>query len=77
MVVDAILDRRAGVEWDFSCLKYMYDTAVFFDFTDLARAIDSGEEVDVKRELGRYIDRGGYNPEIKNYIQSVEWLVEA
>lgn len=41
---------------------------------EIARALDGGTEADVKRTLCEYIDRNEYNPEIKDYINAVEWL---
>lgn len=41
---------------------------------DITRAMDFGEEADVKRALCDYIDRQEYNPNIKDYINSVNWL---
>lgn len=43
---------------------------------NITRAMDYGEEEDVKAALCRYIDEADYNPEIKNYINSVMWLKE-
>ncbi len=43
---------------------------------DILKALDSGEEPDVKEALCKYIDANDYNPEIKDYIQSVDWLIE-
>lgn len=40
----------------------------------IADAMDGGTEEDVKRELCRYIDAEDYNPEIKDYVNSVDWL---
>ena len=41
---------------------------------DIARAMDGGTEEDVKRALCEYIDSNGYNPGIKKYINSRDWL---
>lgn len=74
MIVDAILDRKDGHPYDEDVLKYMYDEAIHFRFWNLARAIDSGTEKDIKRELCNYIDDNDYNPAIKKYINKVDWL---
>ena len=42
----------------------------------ITRAMDSGTEEDVKRELCAYITEGGYNPEICEYINSRTWITE-
>ena len=40
----------------------------------IARAMDEGEEADVKKELCTYIDNHGYNPGIKKDINKLNWL---
>lgn len=74
MIIDKILDRRAGSRYTVASMRYLYDEAMLFHFFPLARALDGGEERDIKRELCAYIDAGGYNPAIKEYVNSVEWL---
>lgn len=41
---------------------------------NITRAMDGGEEYDVKRELARYIIDNRYSLEIISYINSVNWL---
>lgn len=43
---------------------------------DILRALDYGTESDVKKALCNYINAGGYNPEICDYINAVDWLGE-
>ena len=82
MIIDMILDRKGFEEVGF--VDY-YDSKHFYDMMmaygedggsgwDIARAMDYGTEDDVRRELCEYIDRNQYNPEIKDYINSVEWI---
>ncbi len=83
MIIDVILDRREGTPYCESaearsepglwCLRDLYEYAQFFGFAELERAIDCGSDADVKRELCRYIDDNGYNPEIKDFVNSVKW----
>ena len=40
----------------------------------IAQALDGGTNSDVQRELCKYIDEQGYNPAIKNWINSVAWV---
>lgn len=40
----------------------------------IARAMDGGDEEDVKKELCKYIMDNGYNPEICDYVNSRKWL---
>ena len=81
MVIDVILDRRA-FERDGNFTWYtedkvgdLYEYATFFGFDNLASALDGGGEEDVKDALCEYIESQDYNPEIKDYIRSVRWLV--
>lgn len=77
MIIDIILDRKCGEKYsprEFyrSIMEYgeMWPGIAW----PIARAMDGGTEKDVKRELCEYIDNNGYNPEIKEYINSVNWL---
>lgn len=80
MVIDVILDRRdyetdGLADWyNINALRRIYDYAVDNGWDYLSRAIDGGTEADVKCALCRYIDKNEYNPRIKDYINSVEWL---
>lgn len=74
MIVDIILDRKDGFKFGKEQLKDMYDESMMFGFDYLSRALDYGTEEDVKKALCRYIDEQDYNPNIKEYINSVNWL---
>lgn len=79
MIIDLILDRKMSSEDDYDpnifYLKIMEYTDIFPDLSNpISRAMDEGEEEDVRSELCDYIDKCGYNPEIKDYIKSVRWL---
>ena len=78
MLIDAILDRRA----DRKDGIFNYDPKKLYDYINgwaggiydnVAHAMDEGEEADVKKALCDYID-GDYNPEIKEFVNSVDWL---
>lgn len=83
MIIDLILDRK-----DFGTIftdrqgSVKYNANDFyravFDYGeigfDITRALDYGTEQDVKKALCDYIDKGQYNPNIKDYINSVKWL---
>ena len=76
MIIDVIWDRAAGAGYD---PKEFYDYVLGWEDTlnadDIARALDSGTEEDVKRELCKYVKIGDYyTPEICKYINSVNWL---
>lgn len=73
MIIDLILDRYHGDAYD---PKKFYDAVMDYEEGTeypISRALDGGEEEDVKRALCDYID-GEYNPNIKKYINAVEWL---
>lgn len=77
MIIDLILDRKDGAFYnphDFymEVASYGYLTPVHSE--RITRAMDSGEEEDVRRELMNYIHQNGYNEELKDYIESVRWL---
>ena len=76
MVIDMILDRKEGSKYSpFDFYRYALAECDIFDMFDgLTKAMVSGTEDDVKRELKKYIIEQGYNPEICNYIDSVPWL---
>lgn len=75
MIIDVILDRKDGVEYDArEASKYMYDEAVIFEFDYLVRALDSGTNKDVQDALCKYIDKNDYNPDLKDYIRSQIWV---
>lgn len=82
MIIDMILDRKGFEEdgvMDYYNPKRFYDMMMAYGEDGgsgfaIARAMDCGTEDDVRRELCGYIDRNQYNPEIKDYINSVEWI---
>lgn len=73
MIIDLILDRKDG---------YRYNAHEFYGEVmeygevgfEITRAMDEGTEEDVKNALCQYIDENEYNPEIKKYINYVNWL---
>ena len=79
MIIDEILERKDGMPYN---SKEFYDYVSYWAETDtdvgtgIARALDGGTEEDVKRELCKYVKEQGYNPEICDYINSVNWLEE-
>lgn len=84
MIIDMILDRK---EFEEDGVMDYYDPKRFYDMMmaygedggsgwDIARAMDFGSENDVRKELCKYIDNNNYNPQIKDYINSVEWIKE-
>lgn len=74
MIIDLILDRKDGFT-EYDPKNFFNDCMDYHGTGDgITRAMDSGREEDVKRELCRYIIRNHYNTEICNYINSVNWI---
>lgn len=77
MIIDLILDRKDG---DIYSPKEFYNelmdySEIWASLTNpITSAMDYGTEEDVKRELCNYVLNCGYNPQICEYINSVEWL---
>jgi hypothetical protein len=72
MVIDKILDRKDGMEYN--AKAFYNDMMMYPQGHDIAEAMDNGEEEDIKRELNVYVVKNDYNPEICNFINSVKWL---
>ena len=78
MIIDIILDRKEGAI-DYAPethLKAIYDYATDARMSDIARALDSGNENDVKAALMRYITVCGYPSALLDYVASVRWTSE-
>ena len=79
MIIDLILDRKEGEPYnpkDFYTNVLAYEDVFKFEPT-ISKAMDYGEEEDVKRALCDYINRQNYNPSICDYINSVNWLTSS
>lgn len=86
MIIDIILDRREGAinYVPATHLKAIYDYATDAGMTELATAVDSGNEDDVKAALMDYVISGGCNPDIHHhnfldlclFIKAVRWTEE-
>lgn len=79
MLIDAILDRKADRENGI----FNYDPRELYQYINgwagglydpVASAMDEGSEADVKKALCFYIGAQGYNPDIKDFVNSVDWL---
>lgn len=82
MIIDCILDRKDDENfygYDKYNAKefYLHILAYGMIGGEITRAMDYGDEKDVKSALCRYIIDNEYNPEICNYICSKNWLVNA
>ena len=73
MIIDLILDRKDG---DPYTGQTFYDG--LWDYYPLSnpimQAMEQASEESVKHTLKQYIDKQEYNPTIKQYIDSVNWL---
>ena len=77
MIVDLILDRKNGQQYkaaNFYCEVMEYAEFWPDEANPITKAMDEGNDDDVRSALCAYIDRQGYKPEIKDYINSVQWL---
>jgi hypothetical protein len=79
MIIDRILDRKDN-EKDYGFDGYVphdfyFDVLAYGRIGDhITRAMDCGTEEDVKKALCDYVINNEYNPDICNYINSVNWL---
>ncbi len=77
MIIDIILDRKDGVPYNANkfyrdCMEY---SRIFDGIGDeITRAMDFGEERDVRGALCAYIIKNGYNPAVCDYVCSANWL---
>ena len=73
MIIDLILDRKDGVEYDpkeFYTQVREYEEEFNNRYDDISRALDSGTEKDVKKALCHYIKNNGYNHyELSNFAK--------
>lgn len=79
MIIDVILDRKDGAinYAPETHLKAIYDYATDSGMNDIATAVDSGNEDDVKAALMRYITACGYPSPLLDYIARVRWTDDA
>lgn len=76
MIIDVILDRQEGCKYSpLQILCYTDERVYGKDFEYILHAFQDLSETDVKAALKRYIDEQRYNPEIKKYIDSVDWVI--
>lgn len=78
MIIDLILDRKDGRDYDPRAFyREVVEYASIFKcevMHEIARQMDSGTEQAVKHALCAYVLGGGYNPRICDYINRVSWL---
>lgn len=70
MIVDMILDRKNGTPYS---AKDFYNYCYYIG-GEIRRAMDRRKNADVQEALCKYILEQDYNPDICDYIRSVDWL---
>lgn len=75
MVIDFILDRKEGIEYDKDAfLEYVVrENECFGIFDELIFALALDKETETAVALCKYIRTQGYNTEICGYVWSVDW----
>lgn len=74
MIIDQILDRKDFNDYTpRNFYSYCMEDGPGYGW-NIARAMDSGTNKDVQIELCKYIQGNGYNPQICEYVNSVNWL---
>ena len=68
MIIDSILDRKDGRHYS------AHDFYIEVRKYERLGVGTHGDNRDVQRVLCQYIDRNEYNPAIKDYIRSQEWV---
>lgn len=76
MIIDLILDRKDGSLYDVNkAYKYIKEETELFGLdNDIVEAFEKVDNTLIQQALCKYIDNQGYNSEIKDYINSVNWL---
>lgn len=72
MIVDIILDRRDGEPYS---QQAFLDYAIDGEYESVAKALMTNDESVIKQTLKDYLDNNQFNPEIGEYIDSVNWVV--
>jgi|DEB0MinimDraft_6_1074348.scaffolds.fasta_scaffold47472_1 hypothetical protein len=75
MIIDEILEAKEGRYNARDFYEYVSESEAFFNSEwPISRAMDGGTNKDVQRELCAYIDKNGYNPEIKTFVNGFTWV---
>ena len=78
MIIDLILDRKDNEVFGYDAYNahdfYMNVLGYGRVGDEITKAMDYGTEKDVKDALCKYIDDHNYNPDIKKYINSKQWI---
>lgn len=75
MIIDLILDRKAGVKYDAD--RFFHRCLQYGDVGNgITKAMTYGDEEDVKSAICEYVIQNDYPPEICDYVRSVRWTNE-
>lgn len=78
MIIDLILDRKNGIEYNAE--EFYRDVLEYeniFELShDITLSMDYGNNKEVQNALCKYIDDQNYNPDLKQYICSVDWITD-
>ena len=76
MIIDCILDRYDDEKngyFNYNAKDFYISLMSYGNSDDITRAMDYGTEEETRKALCNYIDDNGYNPLIKDYINSRIW----
>lgn len=73
MIIDEILDRRAGCKYD---PEYLVDIAETDGFDNVVKAFKSKDENAAKTALKEYVNENGYDNKLHEYIDSQQWIIQ-
>lgn len=74
MIIDLILERKDG--WPYDAREF-YSAVMEYGGHDagrITRAMDEGEEPDIREALSLYIINNDYPDHICDYIRRMDWL---
>lgn len=79
MIIDRILDRKDNEKFYgkdmYNAHDFYYDIMCYGKIGhNITRAMDVGTEKQVKQALCKYVIDNEYNPNICDYINSVNWI---
>ena len=55
-------------------IRYILEECRIFEFDEIAAAVNSRNNGEMKKALCGYIDRNEYNPDLKDFINNTIWF---
>ena len=74
-IVDLILDRRDGKAYTASTAHKIVKETLRRDYIGIYTAFAIGDNYDAQDALCEYINKEGFNPDLKFYIRRMDWIV--